>query len=366
MPRKFLQTSGVSSMKKPRYTHGFVDRYGKARFYFRRVGFKRVPLPGLPWSPEFMAAYQAALNGDTAPAIEIGAKRTRPGTINAAIVGYYNSLAFRELAIGTQKMRRNILERFRAEHGDKRIATLPPRFIVKLLNEKRPAAARNWLKTLRGLAQFAVAEEMRSDDPTQGVKLPRLRSDGIHSWTETEITTFRAYYPLGSRPRLAFELLLNTAQRKSDVVRMGRQHVRGDILDVRQQKTGAVLQIPIHPDLTAALNALPNENMTFLVTEHGRPFSAAGFGNIFRDWCNGAGLPKRCSSHGLRKAACRRLAEVGCSEKLISAISGHTSLSEVQRYTRAADQARLARSAMDALIGHDSAKAGTTTGKLQK
>ncbi len=349
-------------MKKPRYVHGFIDRHGKPRFYLRRDGFPRVPLPGLPWSPEFMAAYEAAQNsGYEAP--PAGRKRVSPGSVNAAIIGYYNSLAFRSLAAGTQRMRRNILEAFRNEHGDKRISTLPPTFIARLLNQKRPSAARNWLKTLRGLCQFVLADGMRPDDPTQGVRLPHYKTDGIHTWSEVEIAQFRATHPLGSRPRLALELLLNTAQRKSDVIRMGRQHVRGDVIEVRQQKTRALLQIPIHPDLATALSASPAENLTFLVTQHGRPFTAAGFGNIFRDWCNEARLPQHCSSHGLRKAACRRLAEVGCSEKAISAISGHASLSEVQRYTRAADQERLARGAMDRLAGFDTAKPRTIIGK---
>jgi len=127
---------------------------------------------------------------------------------------------------------------------------------------------------------------------------------------------------------------------------MGRQHVRGGVLIVRQQKTGRVLEIPIHPKLAEILAATEGNNLTFLVTGNGKPFSAAGFGNLFRQWCDEAGIPKHCSAHGLRKAACRRLAEAGCSEHEISAISGHASLSEVQRYTRAANQARMAKAAM--------------------
>jgi integrase len=67
---------------------------------------------------------------------------------------------------------------------------------------------------------------------------------------------------------------------------------------------------------------------------------------MFRRWCDEAKLPAACSVHGLRKAACRRLAEAGCSASEIAAISGHSTLSEVGRYTKAADQARLARNAM--------------------
>jgi hypothetical protein len=218
------------------YVHEFVDRHGKARRYFRKPGFKQVPLPGAPGSDEFMTVYQLALAGQS-PRVQVGAGRTRPGSVNAAVVGYYNSLPFRSLAIGTQKMRRAILERFRAEHGDKRITMLPQEFIVRTLGKKSPAAARNWLKTLRGLLEFAVSEKFRADDPTQGVKLPKLpKSDGIATWTEEEIQAFEAKHPIGSRSRLAFALLLFTAQRRGDVVRMGRQHVRNGAISVRQQK----------------------------------------------------------------------------------------------------------------------------------
>src|SRR6266702_2416386 len=101
--------------RPPKFVHGFIDRHGKARFYFRRPGFKRVPLPGLPWSPDFMAAYELAMAGELAPRIEVGSSRTRPGTINAAVIGYFGSLAFASLAEGTRRTRRRILERFRTE-----------------------------------------------------------------------------------------------------------------------------------------------------------------------------------------------------------------------------------------------------------
>jgi integrase len=328
------------------YVHEYRDRHGKLRRYFRRPGFKRIALPGTPGSDEFMAAYQLALAGQPAR-IEIGAGRTKPGTVNAAIVGYYSSVAFRSLAASTQKLQRSILERFRAEHGDKRIALLPRDFIVRTLGRRSPSVARNWLKTLRALLQFAIMEGFRADDPTQGVKPPRIKSDGFHTWTEDEIAQYEARHPISTKARLAFALLLYTAQRRGDVIRMGRQHVRNGMIAVRQQKTGAMLQIPIHTKLLEALGASSDKHLTFLTTEFGKPFSFAGFGNWFRERCNEANLPKRCSAHGLRKAACRRLAEAGCTAHQIRAISGHASLREVERYTTAADQAELARQAFE-------------------
>jgi integrase len=145
---------------------------------------------------------------------------------------------------------------------------------------------------------------------------------------------------------------------------MGRQHVRDGLLTVRQQKTGHILEIPVHTALAQILAATPGDNLTFLVAVGGKPFSTAGFGNLFRNWCNEAGLPKHCSAHGLRKAACRRLAEAGCTEHQIAAISGHESLSEVQRYTRAARQSRLARAAMATVTqAFPVAENGTPIGK---
>ena len=107
-----------------------------------------------------------------------------------------------------------------------------------------------------------------------------------------------------------------------------------------QQKTGAVLAIPVHPDLAAIIAATPRQHLTFLTTASGKPFAPAGFGNVFRDWCREAGLPEHCSAHGLRKAACRRLAEAGASVNVIASISGHTDPRMVAHYTKAADQAR--------------------------
>jgi hypothetical protein len=153
-------------------------------------------------------------------------------------------------------------------------------------------------------------------------------------------------------------VLLGAGQRRSDVVTMGRQHVRGDKINVKQSKTGKALTIPMGDELRPASDATPADHLTFLTTASGKPFTAAGFTNWFRDMCNKAGLPKGLSAHGLRKAMCRRLAEAGCSANEIAAISGHKTLHEVQRYTEAVDQERMARAAirrLGASIGNDRA-----------
>jgi len=331
-----------------RYIHQWVDREGRVHRYFRRRGYPRVPLPGLPGSLEFMTAYQTALAG---PRSAAGAGRSKPGSVAAVVAEYFDSQQyFGSKSAGTQRMRRSILGRFCAAHGDKPMALLPAEWIEALLDSKPLHAARSWLMTLRSLCEFAVKRGWLRTNPAATVKLPPVRSDGFPTWSDDEIAQYEAHHPLGTKPRLALALLLYTAQRRSDVIRMGRQHIRqtpdGEALYVRQQKTGKELMLPIRPELRAVLAATPSEHLTFLVTATGKPFSGNHFGETFREWCDAAGLPKHCSAHGLRKAACRRLAEAGCSANEIAAISGHASLDEVARYTKAADQARLARNAI--------------------
>jgi integrase len=205
--------------------------------------------------------------------------------------------------------------------------------------------------------QFALSDGSLKDDPTAGIKNMSGKTEGFRTWNEDDIAAFEARHPLGTRERLALALLLCTAQRRGDVVRMGRQHIRNGAVEVTQQKTGTKLAVPIHPDLQAALAAMPSNHLTFLTTLFGKPFAAAGFTNWFREACNAAGLPKGTSAHGLRKAAARRLAEAGCSANVIASITGHKSLNEIERYTKAADQARMARDGMATLI-----KQRTTSG----
>jgi integrase len=342
-------------LKLPPYVHAFTDRHGKARFYFRRRGYQRSALPGLPYSPEFMEAYQQALAG--APAI-IGASRTIAGTVSAAIVGYLASAHFHNLAPASQRHYRRIFERLRRDHGDKRIAKLERRHVVQMLDTRAatPIAARDFLHCLRNLIRYAISTGICVTDPTNGIKASMPRSGGFRTWSEDDIAAFEAYFAIGSKPRLALALLLHTGQRRADVVRMGRQHIRAGVLRVTQQKTGAELSIPVVSALAAVLAATPNQHMTFLVTDRGEPFDPEAFTKWFRRCCDAAGL-KGCTAHGLRKAACRRLAEAGCSANEIAAISGHVSLREVERYTKAADQARMARNALART------KAATSSGK---
>ena len=214
----------------------------------------------------------------------------------------------------------------------------------------KPESANALRKALRALMQHAVVIRVRSDDPTQGVKQIAPHSKrGFHSWDESEIARFESTHPVGSRARLAFALGLYTGQARQDVIAMGPQHICDEVLHWTRKKTADTtaleLFIPILPELREIIDASASGHLTFLTTAFSRPFTPPGFGNWFRKQCDKAGLA-HCTFHGLRKAAARRLAEHGCTPHEIAAITGHATLKEIERYTKAASRKQLAELAM--------------------
>ena len=198
----------------------------------------------------------------------------------------------------------------------------------------RPGTARNVLSMIRVLLALAIEDGIRSDDPTVGIKRPKLSKEGWHAWTEDEVAQYEAKHPVGTMARLAFALAAYTSQRSADLIRMGRQHIRDGRINVVQQKTGTWLWISMHADLLAIMNATPSDHLTFIVSEIGKPFASANsFSHRMRKWAREADLID-CPLHGLRKVCLRRLAEAGCTAPEIMAISGHKSMAEVERYIR--------------------------------
>lgn len=333
---------------KLKHIHEFADRHGKVRRYVRLPGGKRIPLPGRPGSTEFMSVYQAALDGiEPIQKAPIGASRTLTGSIDAAIVGYYGHNSFTSLAQVTRTARRQALERFRRAHGTKPIAALRPQHLTSILAQTSPGSAAALVFALKALMSFAQVTGLIGEDPAIGLKPPKkqVSAAGIHSWTEEEIAAYRACHAIGTTARLALELALNTAVRRGDLLQIGPQHIRNGLFTYTQKKTDAQVAMPVHPDLLSVLDATPTGSLLFLTSSVGTPFSANTFGNKFREWCRAAGL-ENCSVHGLRKAQARRLAEAGCSAHEIASITGHKTISEVQRYADAANRRLMATSAI--------------------
>jgi integrase len=329
-----------------RFVQAWVDEEGRPHHYFRRRGFKRRRLPGMPGTIEFNRAYEAAMAESPQP---IGADtRSKPGTIAAAVAAYLDSqLYFGSKAKGTQANYRSILNRFRDKYGCERLAGMPSTFVAAVVSPLPPQTARTWLKTLRVFCEFAVSQGLLKVNPVLSVKLPKMKATGgHHTWTDEEIAQYEAHHPIGSDARLALALGLYTVQRRADVIRMGRQHIRSGMLHVRQRKTGVELDLPVRPELAMILATSGGNNLTFLTKKNGKPYSENEFSMRFRVWCSEASLPKHCVFHGLRKAGCRILAHLGCTPHEIKAWSGHETLKEVERYTKAVEQDRLAQSAL--------------------
>lgn len=336
--------------KRPQYVHVYRDRHGKERIYFNRPGLPKVALPGPLYCEAFWIAYHKAREGAAEQMERPTSSRIVPGSFADLLRRYYAAPAFLNLSEATQRNYRRLLDGFAETRRDWPVSGLKRVHVNGIIGkmQDRPQAANSLLKRLKTLMSFAADIDMIPTNPLMGMRGLKVSSDGFHTWDDDEVAAFEARHPIGTKARLAMALMLYTGQRRSDAVKMGWQHVKGDRIAVRQQKTNAMVDIPIHPDLKAVLDGTPRQNMTFLVTEYGKPFTANGFGNWMRDRCDEAGLPQ-CSSHGLRKAMAKKLAEAGCTVNEIMAITGHATEAEVIRYTKEAQKSVLADNAMSNL-----------------
>ena len=151
--------------------------------------------------------------------------------------------------------------------------------------------------------------------------------------------------------RLAMEFGLATGLAKQDAAAVGPQHVRDGVLTWVRGKTARSTGIEVNidlsqcPELREAIDATPSGCLAFLA-RGGVPFTAASLGKWFRSACDKAGL-RHLSFHGLRKAVARRIADAEGSAHEIMSVTGHSSLKEAERYARAANRKRLARSALE-------------------
>ncbi|OZA34379.1 MAG: hypothetical protein B7X92_10370 [Novosphingobium sp. 17-62-9] len=335
----------------PRYASEFVDNRGKARVRLRRTGWQTIYVQAAPGTPEFTEAYRT---WERTGKREIGQDRIQPGTFDDLIARFYRSPTWEGLKPTTRETYRGELERFRAQYGNRSASTMMARHVSALLMgmKETPAAANNLLKRLRQLFDYAIHLNWRVDNPAKSVRPLKTRKGGFKTWQEEQIEQFEAAHPIGTMPRLAFDLALYTAQRKSDVRLMGPQHITDGRIAVKQIKTGKELKIKVHPKLAASIRATAVRDLVFIVSAKGKPFSYDSFGMWFMRQCRKAGL-EGYSMHGLRKAASRRMAELGLSNQMIKSITGHTSDTEVARYTRDAEQVSMADTAVDRLASGD-------------
>lgn len=326
------------------------DRHGKPRWRFRMKGRPSCYIHGEYGSKEFDVAYERAVRGEGAKPQP--SRQAAHGTFSWLIEHYLRTPEF--AAIGPV-YKRNLaleIERFRREHGDKPVALLRPRDVEALIAKKAetPAAANKLLKLIRRLCRFAVRREYITHDPTYGLKGFKTNPDGYHTWTDAEIAQFEAHHGVDSRAVLAMRLMLYTGAARQDAAAIGWQNVKGGRIQYRRHKTKEFVDLPIHPELSAVIANVPDDQMLFVTHGKGRAYNPATFGSWFHDMCRAAKLPSECAAHGLRKAGATRLADAGATENEIQAFLGHKTPNEARTYTKRANRAKLGDSGMEKLM----------------
>lgn len=332
----------------PPHLHRERSRHGVVTWYVRRDHGKRIRLRAAYDTPEFWEQYRAALAG--AATADGGPKK---GTLRWAIDRYRASSAWAALAPATRRARENIFIQIVESAGNEPLTKITQRSIIngRERRQKTPHAANSFLKTMRGFYGWAAGDGgLVTSDPTKDVKLLKGRNDdvGFHTWTEEEVRRFEAKWPVGTRQRLALDILLYTGLRRGDAVKLGRQHIRDGFITIRTEKTGEPVTLPVLTPLAASIEATTTGDLTFLVTERGTPFAKESFGNWFRKLCKEVGVPG--SAHGLRKAGATRAAENGASERELMALFGWSTGKMAVHYTKAANQKRLAAEAAHLLL----------------
>jgi integrase len=335
-----------------------TDRHGNTRVYVRRHG-RKMRIREKKGSPEFARAYAEAiyaLENPTARKPPRPGRLVAAGTLGALAADYFGSPRFKSLDPISQRTRRGIIEDClrepRKPGSPSLMAHCPieyvtPAVVMMLMDRKatKPGAANNRKKYLSAMFGWGVRQRFMKSNPARDAERASYPTDGFHTWTVDEVQRFEERHPIGSKARLALALLLFTGARRGDMVTFGRQHIRDGVLRYIPRKTRhkRVIQSekPILPQLAEVIEASPTGDLTFLVTSAGKPFTAAGFGNWFRERCDEAGL-SRCSAHGLRKAGATLAAEAGATDRQLMAMFDWSSASQATVYTSAADRKRLA------------------------
>ncbi|WP_245431124.1 tyrosine-type recombinase/integrase [Rhodoplanes roseus] len=294
-----------------------------------------------PGEPGFDQAYQAAINGEVAAHPQ---SKTSAGTLEWLVARYRETSAWTELSLATRRQREAIFRQILATAGREPIARITRKAVVAGRDRRRdtPAQARHYLDAMRGLFRWAVDADLCKDDPTADVRPPKAkRSDGFPVWEPEDVAKFESRWPIGTRARLAFDLLRYTGLRRGDAARLGKQHVRDGVIRIKTSKTGQLVTITMLPALAETLAAGPVGDLAFIVGDRGRPLTKESFGNEFREWCAAAGVTK--SAHGLRKLAATIMAENGATVPELESVFGWSGGRMASHYTRSADRERLGR-----------------------
>jgi integrase len=324
---------------RPPHLHRERTRHGEWVWYVRIGKGPRMRVRGEYGTEAFQASYMAAINGEAPPATG----KPRVNTLEWLIARYRDSAAWTNgLSLATRRQRENIFRHVIKTAGRESISKIDRKAMSAGYERRRdtPSAARHFVQAMRGLFQWAVKAGHADIDPTSEIEALRPQTEGFTTWPAEWCAAFEQRWPLGTRERVAYDVLLETGLRRGDAVRMGRPHVRDGIGTIRTEKTGEVVTIVVSPALRASLDAGPVGELTYIAGERGKPMTKESFGNWFREACEAAGVAG--SAHGLRKTKATIAAERGATVNELDAMFGWRGGKMAARYTEKADRAKLA------------------------
>lgn len=324
-------------MPKPRkpYLCRQITRHGKTVWYVRIGKGPRIRLTARYGTEEFNEQYKDALEGKKP------SEKLDNNSIKWLVDQYKLSMDWKSLAASTRKQRDTFLYQMIRARGSEPYRALKSIHLQKSVDNRSttPATAKSFLKAMRGLFKWSKKVGYTENIASDLTPVP-YKSGGFIPWSEEDVKQFQEFWPVGSRERLAMELLLWTGLRRGDIVRLGRQHIKNGIATIIAEKNGVEVTFLIPDHLQAIIDATPTGDLAFIATSRGLPRCKEGFGNWFGDCARQAGL-KRRTAHGLRKSAAELLAYAGGTNNELRATFGWTSDYETKRYTEKADRRRL-------------------------
>ena len=339
-------------MPRPRPPHLIreVSRHGRVKWVVRVGHGPRTRLRGAYGTPEFEAEYLAAIRGEPVS----DRRRPRHGTLQWLWDDYRRSSAWGSLANATRRQRENIMQGVLKDASDMPLSAVTRTAIVggRERRAKTPRSGEQLFEHDARLVHLGGRVRARRQRPNRGCEDREApKTGGFHAWTEAELSRFEAKWPVGTRERLAFTILLFTGLRRGDAAILGRQHVSDGVILMRAEKTGTQLTIPILPELARVIDATKTGDLTFIATATGAPMRKESFGNWFHEACVAAGV--RGSAHGLRKAGAARAASNGATVAQLEAIFGWHGGTMASLYTKSADRVRLAKEAIGKLARNE-------------
>lgn len=333
-----------------------VRAKGKVYHYHRPTGERIKAQPG---TPEFVKEVER-LNRKAAQV------KSEEGTLGALMAAYRASPEFASKADSTKADYQEIMDWLKPI-GEKALSTIDTPFIMKLrnkANEKRKRRFANYvLQFLSMLFNWGRPNGFGQANPAADapkIARPRGSRDVNRPWRAEEFETVMEAIP--AELRVAVALGAYAGLREGDALRVTWKAYDGEVIESRQAKTGDPIWVPAHSELRAILDKAERKAVTIVVGARGKPFTESGFRARFfkeiRKLTEAGKVQPGLTFHGLRHTAATNLADVGCDNRDIMAITGHKTEAMVAKYTKHADQRRRATSAMAKLE-----QAGNRSGK---